>query len=209
MGESKNGSREPDEASQVRYAARYADPFSLETDRTRLRPYRASDAVDVFPLVHRQPAVTDWICWDGPETIADLVDRYLSWCLHTPEEPVYVFMLESMTTGEIIGEGTLRFDGHPGVGDLGFWLGEAYHGRGHGRDAVDLLVRAGFEHCGARTLTAQVMEGNERSLAVLDRAGFQRHRAAEAGGCGGDSAERAIAWRARLDREAWMGGPPG
>ncbi len=185
-------------------AARWAEPFVLETERTRLRPSSASDAARLFPHIHRQSAVTDWICWDGPENQVDLIDRYVSWRLHTPEEPVYVFIIERTSDDEVIGEGTLRFDGHPGVGDLGYWLGEAFHGGGHGRDTVELLVRAGFEHCGARSLTAQVKAGNDRSLRLLDLAGFQREeQALPEEALRRPPAERPIGWIASQSLLDW------
>ncbi len=182
----------------------WAEPFVLETERTRLRPSKASDAAHLFPHIHRQSAVTDWICWDGPETRADLIDRYISWRLHTPEEPVYVFVIERTSDDAVIGEGTLRFDGHPGVGDLGYWLGESFHGQGHGRDAVELLTRAGFEHCGAHALTAQVKVGNDRSLHLLDRMGFQKEkRTVPSTALQGPPSERPIGWIATQSRRDW------
>ena len=174
----------------------WAEPFVLCTSRTRLRPSSGH--------IHAAPAVSDWICWDGPETLADLVDRYVSWRLHTPAEPVYVFVLERVEDDTVIGEGTLRFDGHPGVGDLGYWLGAAFHGAGHGSDAVELLVRAGFERCGARALTAQVKAGNVRSLAALERSGFRLEALGdEVAALALPVAERPITWAGSLTRRSW------
>ena len=198
---------EDQKASSVGGAAsrpRWAEPFVLETKRTRLRPSTASDAARLFPHIHQQPNVTDWICWDGPRTTVDLIDRYVSWRLHTPEEPVYVFVIERISDGTVIGEGTLRFDGHPGVGDLGYWLGETFHGEGHGRDTVELLVRAGFEHCGAQSLTAQVKAGNDRSLHLLDLAGFDREeQVVPDGTLQLAPAKRPIGWIATQTLQGW------
>ncbi|QDV08910.1 hypothetical protein Poly30_44650 [Planctomycetes bacterium Poly30] len=164
----------------------------------------AHDAAALFPHVHGASAVTDWLCWKGPDTLVDLVDRYVSWRLHTPAEPVYVFVLERVEDGLVMGEGTLRFDGHPGVGDLGYWLGSEFHGVGHGSDAVELLVRAGFEHCGARALTAQIKAGNVRSLAALDRHGFRREPVGdEQDALALSPADRPITWAASLSRRTW------
>lgn len=195
------------EAAPVRAPSRaWAEPFVLETERTRLRPSAASDAARLFPHIHRQSSVTDWICWDGPDSPVDLIDRYVSWRLHTPEEPVYVFIIERTGDGAVIGEGTLRFDGHPGVGDLGYWLGEAFHGAGHGRDTVELLTRAGFERCGARSLTAHVKVGNDRSLHILGLMGFQlEEQESPSGSADLPPAQRPIGWIASQTRVAWEG----
>ncbi len=201
----RNAAGDSPPAEEVGVAAGvWAEPFVLERRHTRLRPSRASDAAHLFPHVHGQSAVTDWICWDGPQTIVDLVDRYISWRLHTPTEPVYVFVFERIADGRVIGEGTLRFDERPGVGDLGYWLGAEFHGAGHGTDAAELLVQAGFEHCGAKSLTAQIKAGNERSLAALGRAGFQvAPRSGTAGATDLPPSERPIAWLASMGRLDW------
>ena len=152
-------------------------PFRATCRGTRLRPVREKDADALFSHVHGRTEVTRWLCWSGPTAIEDLRGRYRSWRYGLDDEPAYMFAIERESDGAVIGEGSLRFDDHPGVGELGYWLGEEFHGGGHGRDAVELLVRVGFELCGAFALTARVKEGNDASLRVLDRTGFVRERA--------------------------------
>lgn len=200
-------------------------PPDLVDGGTRLRGVRHGDAEALFPLVHRQPEVTRWLCWDGPVDREEMERRYAAWRLGAPDERVYVMAIEDVASGAAIGEVTLRFDGHPGVGDLGYWLGREHHGAGHGGRAVGLALRFAFEACVARTVTASVKEGNEASLAVLDRAGFVRDRApgaprnearprpgVEPGG-GTARSERGspaggppIAWIATLTRRTWERG---
>ena len=189
-------------------------PPDLVDGATRLRGVRPGDAEALFPLVHETPEVTRWLCWGGPADLEEMERRYASWRLGMPGERVFVLAIQEVPGGETLGEVTLRFDGHPGVGDLGFWLGADHHGKGHGRRAVGLAVRLAFESCGARTVTASVKEGNEASLAVLDRAGFVRNRAPGAAPIvRGDSSASAavhgesgplIAWIASLTRRSWM-----
>jgi RimJ/RimL family protein N-acetyltransferase len=102
-----------------------------------------------------------------------------------------MFAVVDSGSGAVIGEASLRFDDHPGVGELGYWLGEDHHGCGHGRATVELLTRAGFERLGAFALTARVKEGNEASIAVLTAAGFDPVRAPRVPG---DPEDPPIAW---------------
>jgi RimJ/RimL family protein N-acetyltransferase len=152
-------------------------PFVARCRGTALRPVRPSDADALFEHVHRRRDVVRWLCWSGPETLDDLRERYRTWRYGADDEPAYIFAIERARDGAVIGEGSLRFDEHPGVGELGYWLGEAFHGEGHGREAVELLTRVGFELCGAFALTARVKEGNDASIRVLNRTGFERTRA--------------------------------
>ncbi|MEC7232062.1 MAG: GNAT family N-acetyltransferase, partial [Planctomycetota bacterium] len=154
-----------------------AGPPDLVDGATRLRGVRPGDAGALFSCVHDAPEVTRWLCWEGPSDLEEMERRYASWRLGTPGERVLVLAIEEVPGGAILGEVTLRFDGHPGVGDLGYWLGAAHHGKGHGARAVGLALRLAFESYGAHTVTASVKEGNDASLAVLDRAGFVRDRA--------------------------------
>ena len=169
-------------------------PFVARCRGTLLRPVRADDAEPLFPQIHRRREVTRWLCWTGPDTLEVLRDRYRTWRYGVDEEPAYMFAIESAEDGAVIGEGSLRFDDHPGVGELGYWLGESHHGRGHGRDTVELLTRVGFELCGAFALTGRVKEGNEASIRVLNRTGFVQERAPRTGGESALVEDPPIAW---------------
>ncbi len=59
-----------------------------------------------------------------------------------------------------------------GIGDLGYWLGHAYWGRGIATSAVRALVRYGFETLNLRRLEAPVMAANVASARVLQKTGF-------------------------------------
>jgi RimJ/RimL family protein N-acetyltransferase len=155
---------------------------------------RTDDAEQLFPHIHTRRDVTQWLCWSGPETLGDLRDRYRTWRYGADDEPAYIFAIESIEDGTVIGEGSLRFDDHPGVGELGYWLGEPFHGKGHGTGAVELLTRVGFELCGAFALTARVKEGNEASIRVLNRTGFVQERAPLPGGVPVRGEDPPIAW---------------
>lgn len=131
-------------------------------------------------------------------------DRYQSWRRGLATEPVLILAIEDVAAGAAIGELTLRFDGHPGVGDLGYWLGEREHGKGHGAAALSLAVAFAFEQLGARVLTASVKEGNLASIAILKAAGFRLDPAPGRAPDPGASSGTSIAWYASLTRRAWL-----
>lgn len=135
-------------------------------------------------------------------------ERYSVWQRGEAREATFVFAVEAADAGslavespavscEIIGELTVTFGGHPGVGDLGYWISQRHHGRGHGGRVVRLAVAAAFERLGAHAVTASVKEGNDASLAALDRSGFVRERAPKG---------TEIAWIASLTRRRWLRG---
>ena len=56
--------------------------------------------------------------------------------------------------------------------ELGYWLGEAYWGRGIVTDAVRVVTQWGFAHFDIDRIFAQVFAWNPSSARVLEKAGF-------------------------------------
>lgn len=57
-------------------------------------------------------------------------------------------------------------------GEIGYWLGEAYWGRGITTEAVAAVKEYGFEKLGLYRVFAEVFEWNRASMRVLEKAGF-------------------------------------
>lgn len=60
------------------------------------------------------------------------------------------------------------------TGEIGFWLGEDYWGRGIMTGAVTAFSRYAFEAYSLRRLEARVYEWNTASRRVLEKAGYER-----------------------------------
>ncbi|MEG2156130.1 MAG: GNAT family N-acetyltransferase [Burkholderiaceae bacterium] len=69
---------------------------------------------------------------------------------------------------------------HPGEGqsacsvEIGYWLGEAYWGRGVSTQVVAALTRIAFEPLGVTRVFAPVHADNPASMRVLEKNGFER-----------------------------------
>lgn len=61
----------------------------------------------------------------------------------------------------------------PRTGDIGYWIGEAYWGRGIGGEAVRLVCPIAYERLALDRLRAVVRSSNAASLRILERCGFQ------------------------------------
>lgn len=59
-------------------------------------------------------------------------------------------------------------------GELGYWIAEGHRGEGHATAAVDLVVEYAVAEQRLRKVVARVFEGNEPSMRVLEKAGFER-----------------------------------
>jgi RimJ/RimL family protein N-acetyltransferase len=57
--------------------------------------------------------------------------------------------------------------------EIGYWLGEAYWGRGIATEAVRAVTDYGFAHGDLVRIYATVFEWNRASMRVLEKAGYQ------------------------------------
>ena len=79
------------------------------------------------------------------------------------------------TTNEVIGGIglNLRHDVYDRTGEIGYWLGEPFWGRGIATAALDVFTRWVFSSLDLVRLQARVFETNAASCRVLEKAGFR------------------------------------
>jgi [ribosomal protein S5]-alanine N-acetyltransferase len=76
---------------------------------------------------------------------------------------------------EIVGTVSLsEINSMMGTAEIGYMIGEAYHGRGIATAAVKLWIQMIFELTDIRKLTASVAEQNIASIRVLEKVGFKK-----------------------------------
>lgn len=138
----------------------------------RLRPHASTDAAAAFALLAGQDEILRWLVWEGPSAPAELAEHYQRWCIEGDGGPDLRLAIEERASGALSGSLSLRFDGHAGQGDLGYWVGRPYQGRGFAQEALALAAHAAFRHLGAQSLYAWVFVGNQPSRRVLERTGF-------------------------------------
>jgi RimJ/RimL family protein N-acetyltransferase len=165
------GADEPGEAACARLARRLAH-VEARGSRVRLRPHRREDARAAYALLAGEEQILRWLLWEGPASADELEGYYGLWCHDQGDGPDLRLAIEDLASGELVGSLSLRFGGHSGQGDLGYWIGRAHQGRGLGREAVELAARLAFGELGAQSLYAWVFVGNTASRRVLERNGF-------------------------------------
>ena len=91
----------------------------------------------------------------------------------TAHEPECVFAISTKSEaiggiGMLIGEDVHRFSA-----ELGYWLAEPFWNQGIMTQAVKRIVEYAFIHLNLYRIYAQPYEGNNASVRVLEKAGFQ------------------------------------
>lgn len=173
----------------------------LEGERVLLRPVQPGDAAAAFPLIHRCEEVTRWLVWDGPANEAELAETYGEWRVGAAASGLsYRFAIESPDEG-FVGSISLRFEGHPYIGDVGYWVAPAFWNRGFGTEANRLLGVLAFEQLQVRALTAVVFVGNHASARMLEKVGYV---------CEMDRYGQALVGRpSEFERDSWTFGLTG
>lgn len=75
--------------------------------------------------------------------------------------------------GQYIGSVGFFFNRRDDAGELGYWIGTPYWGRGFASLAATAMLRFGFEELNLHRIQAQVMMRNAGSARVLEKAGLR------------------------------------
>ena len=93
----------------------------------------------------------------------------------------YTFAIEDKISGIVIGNIAImpycesRFAQNEKEAEIGFWLGYPYWGKGYMPEAVNRLVRYGFEELGLETIWCAHNLDNTNSMRVQQKSGFTFH----------------------------------
>ncbi len=120
----------------------------------------------------------------------EYLSRWLPWALEGPAlEKTEAFIrgqLEKFIQGRALPTGIWyqgelvglisynRIEPHLRVGEIGYWLAEAYQGRGIMTRACRALVSYGFRVLGLQRIEIRVATDNLRSRAIPERLGFRK-----------------------------------
>ena len=141
---------------------------TIDTARLRLRPWRATDAPDLYELA-KDPRIGMLCGWKPFECIDDAHEA-LSTVLAAPDS--YAVTLGS--TGELVGSIALRIDTdspEASVADIGYWIGAPYWGNGYATEAGHAIIDRAWE-LGVSTIILKYFDGNDASRRVSEKLGF-------------------------------------
>ena len=150
----------------------------LTVDELVLRPWRRDDAPALFEAA-QDPEIARWVTIPQPYGRADsdaFIDSAETMWRDGTGAP---FVIVDAGTEQLLGAVT-RFgpDGHQAT--FGLWLTPQARGRGVGTRALRAVADWTFATTAAFRLDAYIMVGNDASMRMTERAGFQREGVARA-----------------------------
>ncbi len=147
----------------------------LETVRLVLRALSLEDAEFIFQE-WSDPVVVFYMRDEDPLKSREQALEFLR-RLQTPEEmPNFKWWgIQNRAHGRLIGTcGYFRWDKQHHRAELGYDLWPDYWGQGLMPEALQVLIRYGFEEMDLNRIEATTHTGNQRSQRVLEKLGFQR-----------------------------------
>ena len=145
---------------------------SLRTDRLVLREFAAEDASAVGRVVGEWGVAR--MMRRIPHPYEDgWAEEWIAGCRPAFEAGERVsFAVVLREGGALVGSIALHLDARDNSGELGYWVGRPYWGRGYATEAARAVVRYGFEELGLRRVRANHIVGNPASGRVLRKVGM-------------------------------------
>ena len=145
----------------------------LTTERLILRPWREEDAESLYTYAkdERVGPCAGWLPHTSVEDSREVIRNILS-----AEETYAVCLKED---GIAIGSIGLMKEStnvaSESEGEIGYWIGVPFWGRGLIPEAVREMIRRGFEDLGLERIWCAYFIGNEKSKRVQEKCGFVYH----------------------------------
>ena len=147
--------------------------IKLKSERLCIEPFTKNDACRIKGLANDKE-LADILGLPYPYELKfaqDWIDIQPELIRQGVEYPLGIISKES---GEIVGTITLRIDKVNNRGELGYWIGQDYWGKGFATEAVTRMINFGFIELGLNRIWASAISRNKSSIRVLEKSGLRK-----------------------------------
>jgi len=141
----------------------------LTTERLVLRPMTQADIEPLWPALKDEANMKYWS--RGPIDTLEEARAYLQWNIKS--EGVSCFTLAPLTEPDQALGWVVLMHRKSGVAEIGYLLHPEAHGQGYAREAVETIIKYGFENLEYRRIYADVDPDNAPSIRLLEVLGFE------------------------------------
>ena len=143
----------------------------LRSDNLILRPLERTDA----PVITRLAGDWEVARWtlDIPHPYdTNMARDFIAWAEgELNSQRRFFFAMVARANGALVGVISLTRNGAD-EGEIGYWVGRLYQGRGHAREAAAVIIALGFEALALRRVVAACRPDNEPSWRVMEHCGM-------------------------------------
>jgi len=146
--------------------------MNLQTQRLHLRPVRINDAAELF-AGRGDPEVMKYWDWPAQESVDQVRTVIQNHLAEIASGRTQWWAVAMSPRGPAIGEVDLsEIDLHHKRAEVGFLFRRTVWGQGLAREAMERVMRYGFDELGLERLSARFHAGNEASRGLLEKLGF-------------------------------------
>ncbi|MGG7595630.1 GNAT family N-acetyltransferase [Pseudomonas sp. WC1] len=153
--------------------------MSLETTRLLLRPWRDTDAADLYEFAKDQRVgpIAGWPRHTSVENSAEIIRTVFN----HPEVYAVEFRENRRAVGcvGILIGGDSNFEISAQEGEIAYWIGVPYWGQGLIPEAVREVMRHAFETLKLKALWCGYFANNSQSFVAQSKCGFRHHHTEE------------------------------
>ncbi|MDQ0229919.1 GNAT family N-acetyltransferase [Metabacillus malikii] len=146
----------------------------LQTSNLLLRPFQLSDAERVQQLAGDKDVAKTTLNIPHPYPIEAAVNWINTHPRLREQNNVFPMAVILKETNELIGSMTIRIDKQHRKGELGYWIGKAYWGKGYATEAAEEIVRYGFEEHNVNKICGTAIASNTASCKVMEKLGMKQ-----------------------------------
>jgi RimJ/RimL family protein N-acetyltransferase len=139
-------------------------PLVLETPRLILRPWVESDIPELVPLIGAREVAATTLRIPHPYR-----EEHARQFLQNAKQDEQLLSIRLRSDGQLCGGVGLHPNPGHQHGELGYWLGVPFWGKGYATEAAGAIVRYGFEQLELHRIFASHFEGNVASRRVLEK----------------------------------------
>ena len=147
--------------------------YIFETEHLAVRKFEPDDAKRLYEI-HNDDAVKKWIPGEYYKDIDEAQEsiEFFANCVKKKKMP-YVLAVVLKETGELIGDtGVNEVEGKTEEVEIGFVISREYRGKGYASEVIKRMTDYIIHSFGIKVLYGRVMKGNEASVRVLEKNGY-------------------------------------
>lgn len=150
----------------------------IYTPRLLLRPILRNDAGPLYEAMrYSDKELSEWMPW-GKSISPEYANKFAYYCeisWQKKEQQNFPFLIQKRCDGKVIGALGFNEYSHPqrGIFEMGYWLSTQEHGQGFASEAALALSHYAFEELNPSVLFICVQKGNEPSIKIPLKLGYQ------------------------------------
>ncbi|CAM3858737.1 GNAT family N-acetyltransferase [Mesobacillus thioparans] len=151
-----------------------ATNWTITTDRLKLRLFQESDAPDVARLCNNYNLYKSTLHLPYPYSIEDALGWMAAHQEQFDADRFYELAVTDRESGELYGAVALSNIEKYSNGEVAYWIGEEYWGKGYATEAARAMIDFAFEVKGYHKVFARYFRSNPASGKVMEKLGMKQ-----------------------------------